>query len=58
MIGTVGSLGMTVGLALGGVVADLTSTPFVFVLSGVGIGFVALISALTFSSTTASIKDD
>ena len=58
VIGTVGSLGMTVGLALGGVVADLTSTPFVFVLSGVGIGFVALISALTFSSTTASIKDD
>jgi len=58
VIGTVGSLGMTVGLALGGVVADLTSTPFVFVLGGVGIGFAALISALTFSSTTASIKDD
>ena len=55
VIGTVGSLGMTVGLTLGGVVADLTSTPFVFVLGGVGIGFVALISALTFSSTTASI---
>ena len=55
VIGTVGSLGMTVGLTLGGVVADLTSTPFVFVLGGVGIGFVSLISALTFSSTTASI---
>ena len=58
VIGTVVSLGMTAGLALGGVVADLTSTPFVFVLGGVGIGFAALISALTFSSTTASIKDD
>ena len=58
VIGTVGSLGMTVGLSLGGVVADLTSTPFVFVLAGVGIGFAALIASLTFSSTTASIKDD
>ena len=58
VIGTVVSLGMTAGLALGGVVADLTSTPFVFVLGGVGLGFAALISALTFSSTTASIKDD
>jgi len=58
VIGTVVSLGMTVGLALGGVVADLTSTPFVFVLGGVGIGFAALMSGLTFSSTTASIKDD
>jgi len=58
VIGTVGSLGTTVGLALGGVVADLTSTPFVFVLGGVGIGFAALMSGLTFSSTTASIKDD
>ena len=41
VIGTVVSLGMTAGLALGGVVADLTSTPFVFVLGGVGIGFAA-----------------
>nr|WP_311153097.1 MFS transporter [uncultured Actinomyces sp.] len=58
VIGTVGSLSMTVGLFLGGVVADLTSAPFVFVLAGVGIGVAALVASLTFSSTTASIKDD
>lgn len=58
VIGTVGSLCTTVGLFLGGVVADLTSTTFVFVLAGVGIGLAALVAASTFSSTTASIKDD
>lgn len=58
VIGTVGSLGMTLGLFLGGLVADLTSTPVVFVSAGAGVGVAALVAVCTFSSTMASIKDD
>ncbi len=56
--GTIGSLCMTAGLFLGGVIAEFTSTPFVFILGGAGIGAAAVVAAATFTPTLANIKDE